>query len=210
MTFLAPLAPLLGGVGATGAASAGGIASGILGVVGTVVTVAGSLASAAGAKAQADYQAQVAKNNAVIAKKNAEQASDASQKQQVQQDLETRALIGQQEALQGASGLSVGGASQLRTRRTAAKLGDIDRTNIREEGNTNILNYLQQSENFTSQASAAKAQGRGAVLEGFLNAGSSLISGASSIRSPERIRGTRSTTRSSGGFGSTYAGGYYG
>lgn len=210
MTFLAPLLPALGGAGA---ASAGGIASGILGVVGTAVSVAGSIASAAGAKAQADYQAQVAKNNAVIAKKNAEAASTQAQQQQVSQDDQTRALIGQQEALQAGSGLSVSGASQLRTRRTAAKLGDVDRTNIREEGQTNIMNYLQQSANFTSQASAAKAQGRGAILGGFLDATSSLISGASSVSNPSRITGAKSNKARNnlgGGFAGTYAGGYYG
>lgn len=210
MGFLAPLGALFGvggGAAAGGLGAAAGIGSGILGVVGTVVSVAAAGAQAASAKAQADYQAKVAQNNAIIAKKNAERSSDASQQQQVQQDMETRAFIGQQEAIQSGSGLSVSGGSQLRTRRSAARLGDVDRNNIREAGNTDIINYLQQSENFTSQASAAKAQGRGAILEGFLNASNSLISSASSVRSPGRVRA--SGRSSLGGFAPTLAGGSY-
>lgn len=178
MGFLAPVAGALGSVGGS-----------LLGGLGTVVSVGGALLGGIAAKNQANYQAQVAKNNATIAKKNAALASDSAQQTQLESDRQAAALMGQQEAIQAASGLSTGSASSLRTRRTANKLARQDAFNIRQEGDSNIQNFLQQSENFRAEASAAKASGRASMLGAFLDAGSSLISGASSVRSPTRITG---------------------
>ncbi len=196
-----------------------GIGSFLGGTGGTLLTaglgVAGAVASAAGARAQSSYQAQVAENNAKIAKQNASNASDAAQIQQIEQDNQTRAFIGSQETAQSASGLSLSGGSQLRTRRTAQILGAQDRQSIRDQGQSTIQNYLQQSENFTSEASSARAQGRGALLKGFFDATGSLISSATSIKNPGSITGSglASTSRKRlntlGTFGSTYKGGNY-
>lgn len=190
MGFLAPLAGLAG-AGAGAAAGAGSL----LGGIGALVSVAGTLVGGIAAKNQANYQAQVAKNNATIAKKNAALSSDTAQQTQLESDRQTAALVGQQEGIQSASGLSTGSASMLRTRRTANNLGRQDAFNIRKEGDSNIQNYLQQSENFRAEASAAKAGGAGSMLGAFFDAGSSLISSASSIRSPSRITGRQQLVR---------------
>lgn len=182
MGFLAPIAGLAGGLGGAGS---------ILGGIGTLVSVGGALMGGIAARNQANYQAAVAKNNAAIAKKNAAQASDVAQQSQLENDRQVAALVGQQEAIQSASGLSTSSPSMLRTRRTANMLGRQDSINIREQGNSDIQNYLQQSENFKGEASAAKASGRASMIGAFFEAGSSLISGATSVRSPSRITGTR-------------------
>lgn len=178
MAFLAPIAGALGG-------------GSILGGIGTAVSVVGTLVGAVASRNQANYQAQVAKNNSVIAKKNAASASDTAQQTQLESDRQTAALVGQQEAIQSASGLSTGSASMLRTRRTANLLGRQDAFNIRKEGDSSVQNFLQQSENFRAEASAAKAGAAGSTLGAFFDVGSSLISGASSVRSPNRITGNR-------------------
>lgn len=172
MAFLAPIGAAIGGafsqIGIGTALSAGAS------VLGTISAVGAS-----------NYQAKVAANNAMIAEQNAEQASDRSQNEQLEADRETAALIGQQEAIQGASGLT--GASQLRTRRSAQRLGRQDAENIRLGGDREIQNFRQQAENFRAEGRAAKTQGRGAILGGIFDVGSSLIGGAKGSRNANRI-----------------------
>lgn len=178
MAFIPPLlaaaGSALGGITASGLGTAFAVGSSILGTV-----------SAVGA---ANYQAQVAKNNAAIATKNAAIASDQSQQQQVQNDTQTAALVGEQEALQGGSGLS--GPSQMRTKLTANKLGAQDSLNIRTAGDANIQQYAQQSENFKADASAAKAEAAGSLIGGILGVGSSLVGGAKSTAKANRFTNT--------------------
>lgn len=178
MAFVAPLFTAISGtVGAAG------------GGLGSFLSAGAGILSTIGAVGQANYQAQVARNNAEIAKKNAELASDQSQQQQVQSDQETAALIGSQEAIQGASGLSISGATQLRTRRSAARLGRQDAINIREQGASEIQNLLQQSENFKGEARSQRAAAAGALLGGIFDVGSSLVGGATSVKNPKRVTG---------------------
>lgn len=173
MSFLAPLAGALGGS------------------FGTALQVGGGIVSTLGSIGQMNYQAQVAKNNAQIAAQNAQKASDQAQQEQLASDQETAALLGQQEAIQGGSGLAIGQGSQLRTRRTAQRLGRQDAQRIREQGNVNIQNFLQQAENFRGEASAARSNMFGAAIGGALNTVSSikpsLVGGARSVRSPNRL-----------------------
>lgn len=173
MSFLAPL----------GALFSGGL--------GTALQVGGGLVGTLSAVGQANYQAQVAKNNANIAKENAQKASDQAQSQQLESDQQTAALLGEQEAIQGGSGLSLGTGSQLRTRRTAQRLGAQDAARIREAGNANIQSFLQQSENFQGEARVARSNMIGSAIGGTLNTLSSispsLVGGARSVRSANRI-----------------------
>lgn len=180
MAFVAPLFSAIGG-----AISSGGI--------GTLLSVGSGVLSTVGAVGAANYQAQVAKNNAIIAEKNAQLASDQSQNQQLQNDQEVAALIGSQEAIQGASGLSISGATQLRTRRSAARLGRQDSINIREQGASEVQNLLQQGENFRAEARSQKSTALGAMLGGAFDIGSSLVGGATSVRNPRRITGVAQT-----------------
>jgi len=183
MAFLAPLAGVFGG----GAAAGGGIG------LGSIISAGAGLVSTIGAIGSANYQAQVAKNNAKIAEENARNASQASQQEQLANDQQTLALIGEQEAIQGASGLSVTGGSQLRTRRSAQRLGRQDSINIRTEGQSEVRNLLQQAENFRGEARAQKSAAFGSAIGGIFDIGSSLVGGARSVRSANRITGTTTT-----------------
>lgn len=154
--------------------------------LGTALSVGSSVLGTVSAIGAANYQAGVARNNALIAEQNAMQASDRAQQEQVEADRETAALLGEQVAIQGASGLT--GASQLRTRRSANRLGQQDRENIRLGGDREIQNFRQQAENFRAEGRAAKSQATGALIGGIFDAGSSLISGAKGSRMANRLQ----------------------
>lgn len=166
MAFLAPIAGAVGGGGLSGAAS----------LIGTLFSVAGGLMEASAARKAADYQAKVAENNAKIATENANRASQTAQEQQIQSDNEIAAFIGQQEAVQSASGLSTTGRSQLLTRKSAARLGRQDAANIIARGNQETRNFHQQSADFLNEANQARASGRAAATRGVLGAASGLVS----------------------------------
>ena len=109
------------------------IAPAILGGLGTALTVAqvgmgvvGSIVGAA-SEAEAAQQAQaVAEKNKKIAEENAQRALLVSQEEQFDQDMETLALLGEQEAIQAGSGLRLDSGSFIQTRRAARELGRID------------------------------------------------------------------------------------
>lgn len=183
MAFLAPLAGVFGG----GAAAGGGLG------LGSILSAGSSILGTIGAIGSANYQAQVAKNNAKIAEENARNASQASQTEQQQNDQQTLALVGEQEAIQGASGLSVSGGSQLRTRRSAQRLGRQDSINIRTQGQSEVRNLLQQAENFRGEARAQKSAAFGSAIGGIFDVGASLVGGARSVRSANRITASSST-----------------
>ncbi len=143
------------------------------------------------------YQAAIAKRNATIAEQNAGKSSDAAQMKAYQSDRQGAALLGEQAAIQGASGLS--GTSQYFLRQQTQDALRQDRTNISLEGLAQSRNDLQESANFRAQASQANTQSLFDLGQGFLKAGgaalknggpggTSLIGGSKSSRISGRIR----------------------
>lgn len=154
----------------------------IVGLAGSVVSGMGQVAAMQNQSAMAAYQASVAEMNKQIAEENARRAIEVSQVQQVDQDMISKALLGEQIAVQGASGLSLAGRSQMLTRKSAAELGRRDALNIRQEGELKKYAFLTDAANFGAQStlkqmeSSAYSQGAGfALLSTFLGAGGSLL-----------------------------------
>ena len=142
------------------------------------MAIAGALASVASGvmgMMQASYQAQVAKMNAEVAKENATRASQRAGIEAQEKDImETRALLGEQEVAQAASGVSIAGKSQVLTRATARKLGRRDAENIVAAGQLERYNYLVDAANFKAEAKAAKISGISSLVGGFLGAAGSM------------------------------------
>lgn len=152
-------------------------------VVGGIASAGGALIGGMAAKNAGDYQAQVARMNAQIAKDNSDRALERSQIEQQDQDTLTRAQMGTQEALQGASGLSITGGSQILTRKSAAMLGRRDALNVRQAGEIESYNYKTQAVNQEAAARLAKAQGQAALTASYFSAGGSLLSSAAKFGS---------------------------
>lgn len=166
MAFLAAAAPLIGTIGT---------------LIGGGLSAYGMIQSGNAQAQAASYQAQVADHNAKIADDNARRAIERSQIAQQNQDQLTRAQLGTQEALQGASGLSMGGGSQILTRKSAAQLGRLDALNVRQEGEIERYNFQTQAENQRSEAGLSRMRGENAKTAGYLGAFSSLIGTATTV-----------------------------
>jgi len=159
----------------------GGLAAGGASAIGTVLSAVGTAVGVMSSIAQAKYQQQIAENNAIIAKNNADIAAEKTQSQQQINDQQSRALMGQQEVAQAASGLS--GKSQLNVRKSTQKIARQDSFNIRQAGAYEIQNFLQQSTNFSAEAVNAGKQGTMNALAGLVSIGSTLIGGAQATKS---------------------------
>lgn len=155
MAFIAAAAPALSAIGS--------VVSGIFGL------------------ASAVYQKNVADMNAEIAEENAKRAAEQGNRAAKEQDDLTRAAIGEQIAVQSASGLSLSSRSQVRTRNAARALGRVDALNVREEGDMRAYNYRTDAANFKAQGTGAMIGGIGGALGSFLNAGS-LVGNARATR----------------------------
>ena len=139
-----------------------------------IITAGSALAGGAFAMSQANYQAQVAKNNAAVADYNAARAGVVGGIEAQMKDMEYAQLIGEQTARQAASGVSVSGISQIRSRAAARMYAAADRNTIMENAQMENHNYKVEATNFRADAKAAKASGRAAMVEGVLSAAGSI------------------------------------
>lgn len=126
------------------------------------------------------YQAQVAENNAKVARWQAANAEQMGEMEQQDQDNKARGFMGELVASQGASGLSLGGRSAIQTRSSAAKLAREDALRIRYNASREAYNYKVDAMNFEAQAGASKMGAAASLVGGFVNAATSLVSNASS------------------------------
>lgn len=161
-------------------------------IASTAVGVVGGIVQTSAAINASNYQASVAQRQAEISQDNAVRAEQAAQVEQQQQDEQTKAALGSILATQGASGLSVSGKSQLLTRKTAATLGRQDALNVRQAGDLAAYNYKQQSLDSSAAAEFAHQQASEDLLAGFLDAGSTILGGATSYlkMTPSAMSGT--------------------
>ena len=149
--------------------------------VSTVVSAAGSFMQAQAQAGMAEYQAAVARNNQIAADQNARYAIQAGERQAQAQDFKNRALAGAVEAAQGASGLSLESPTFEDIRESSAQLGRLDTATITQEARMRARGYQQEASNFAAESAMARSRASSARTSGFINAGSSILGGASSF-----------------------------
>ncbi len=153
------------------AASAG---SGILGAFGASTT------AAANADAY-NYKAAVANNNAIIAKRNADQATAAGGIAGQNNDLKSKNLAGQQLVAQASNGLDVGSGTNVNVRDSAANLGHLDTLTILANAAKNSAGFKAQGANFTAEGVLDTKAAENAKTAGEFDVAKSLLGGASSF-----------------------------
>jgi len=148
-------------------------------LVGTGIRMYGQLSAANAASNQADFNAQVAANNAAIANENADAALDKGEADKRDQRRETRQRIGLQKAQLAAAGFGVSGGSSIDILGDTAALGELDVLRIGVDADNRATNFRNQSSNFSESASFGRKSSSNRKKAGFINAGSTLITGAS-------------------------------
>jgi hypothetical protein len=139
-----------------------------------IISALSSVVSGVMGMMQASYQAEVANRNARVAEMNAEHSLMVASIKAEDQDMQSKALKGEQLSTQAASGVTLSGDSQVLTRATATRLGRRDALNIIDDGNLEAYNYREQAANFKMQAGAAQLSGMSSLVGGFLGAAGGL------------------------------------
>ncbi len=160
-----------------------GIASLAFSAVGTGVSAYGQYESSQAQSAAALYQAQVARNNQVIANQNASIALQQGQQQEQTQRIKTGEMIGSELASQGASGVNPNKGSSLDVRSSAAETGELDAATIRYNANLKARDFMTQASSYGAQAGLYSAEAGWDQTAGYLGMGSSILGGASSVSS---------------------------
>jgi len=158
-----------------------GLPMAVLGIAGAGISAFGAYEQGQAQAANATYQAQVAANNAMVARENASLAAASGAAREATQGMKTAATVGAIKAGQGASGIDVNTGSAASVRQAASKLGALDLATTRSNTSREVYGYevaatndVAQSQLLTSEATQAKTAGDISALGTFLSGASSV------------------------------------
>lgn len=159
-----------------------------LAIAGMASSAAGGIMGAFGASKKADaesaamqYKAQVARNNAIIAERNAQQATIAGSAKGQINDLKTKNLVATQLVTQAANGLDVNSGTNVQVRQSAADLGRLDTLTILANSAKETQGFKDQAAQFMAEATLDESSAKFAQEAGDINIATSLLGGAGSV-----------------------------
>lgn len=152
-----------------------------LGALGTGISAIGSITQGETASAEANYQAQVANNNAIAAQQSATAAEEAGETTAETASLQNRQAVGAIVAAQGASGIDPNTGSARATRESQRLIGRVNAATAKQQGETTAYEYRVAGTNQQAQAGIFNAQATAAANAGAIGAMGSLLGGAGNI-----------------------------
>jgi hypothetical protein len=165
-----------GAAAETGASAASGLTA-----IGTGISTAAGTAGGIGGFMQGQYQSAVYANNAKIASQQQQNALAAGQNAESEQRIKTGELIGLQKASQGANNIDVNSGSAVDVRNSTALQGESDALAVRYNAAQQAFGYQVTAASDVAQSRMAGAAGDLSLISGIGKAGSTFISGASSL-----------------------------
>lgn len=153
----------------------------IAGIGGTALSAIGSIQQGNAQADAARYQAAVDRNNAIMANRASKDALQRAQSEEQAQRRKTADAMGRARAAYASRGVEGDFGSPLATLGDIAQFGELDAQTIRGNAQREALGYEAQAGNFASSASFKEKSAASYQTAGFLNAGSTALSGASSV-----------------------------
>lgn len=150
-------------------------------LISTAVGVVGSIAQGNQAAAADQYQAQIARNNALSAEYAAQDAKRRGEIEATNQALKTRQLIGTQRTAIAGAGVDVGSATAVDTVGDTAKIGTLDVATIRSNAAREAYAYRQQGAGFSANAGLYDSKAGNDQAAGYLNAGATALNGLGTV-----------------------------
>lgn len=166
-------------IGAGTAAIAGIAAS----AIGTGVSMYGAMQSASAQSAAANYQAQVAANNALIAKQQAQATTQAGDVTASNTLLAAGQRTSAIRAAAAASGVDADMGTPVSLQSDFAKLGMLDALTVRNNAARQAYTQQAAAVGDTAQSQLYSAEATQAQTAGMVGAFGSLLSGASNVSS---------------------------
>lgn len=159
-----------------------GISAATLASLSTAASVAGGVTTAAGAVAGGvasynaySYKAQVAQNNAAVAKQNATYAMAVGEIEAQNQGIKDRYQMGRILTSQAASGFDVNTGTPLAVRESQQGVNARNQMMIRSNASRKAYGYEVEATNFANEAQASEAAGTNALVAGGINALGSVV-----------------------------------
>ena len=149
----------------------------------TGVGVYSSIQQSKAQQSQAEYQADVARQNQRLAEEQASAQRKEGYDNMVAKRQETAKLIGRQRAAAGASGAAVDVGSNLDLQADTAAQGEIDALNLYNKGVDSAYQSQIQAWNYGSQAAGYDARADAAGNAGWMNAAGTALGGIASMGS---------------------------
>lgn len=175
MAFLAPVGALLAGT------STAGLVSGGAGILGAGASALGAITGGEAAANQANYQSQVAANNAQIARQNAVYSAAAGGTQAEETGLKEAGTLGHVKASEAANNVDVNSGSAKDVQESQREAGSLTQLNTENNALLQAYGYGAQATGFGAQSGLESYAAETAGPASFLSAGGSLLSGASSL-----------------------------
>jgi hypothetical protein len=158
-----------------------GAGSSVLGLFGSGVSAYGAEQQGQAQAKNAMYQAQVARNNAVIAKQNEQWEVASGEVKAGIEGMKTRAVVGGEKAAQGASGIDVNTGSSVKVRAATAELGALDAMTIRSNSARSAYGYEVKAVSDEAEAGLLTTEAQQFKEAGDVSALGTFLSGASSV-----------------------------
>ncbi len=152
-----------------------------IGLASLAVSIFGTLQQGQAAAGQARFQAQVARNNQIIAQRRADDARTRGRISAGEQDLATRQLISRQRVILAGTGQEVDTGSALDITSDTAALGKLDSLRILNNAEREAAGFAGQASNFGNEATLFDATGRNAIIKSGTQAFGTLLTGAGSV-----------------------------
>lgn len=152
-----------------------------LGAAGAGISAIGAIEGGEATAAAANYQAQVAQNNAIIAGQQARYASAAGQEQATVTGLQGAALGGKIKASQGANGVDVNSGSAVKVQQSQREATSLNEQQVENTAQQQVYGYRAQAvgDEATSQLETMEAEQ--APIGADLGAAGGLLGSASSL-----------------------------
>lgn len=154
------------------------------------LSAAGSVYGGMQANAQGKYESEMAKRNSALEVEGYQQDRLAAQDQRRDFWRKVGAAKGQQVASMAANGIDVGYGTAANIQEDTQNLANEDAQNLYKNQQQQQRGRLINAQNYTAEAKAARQRGKAAMIGSFFEAGSSLMSGASSAMGMKAKMGT--------------------
>jgi hypothetical protein len=155
---------------------------------GNAATAVGDLAKGFAESGADKYQSQIYRNNAEIARYNAQRETQAGEIAAESLGLKTRAIVGQTKAAQAASGIDVNTGSAVSVQESERVLGLLDAMTIRSNAALKAYGYQSEAATNLAKAEMARRASSFAKLGGILDASGTILEGAASTKRKQRAK----------------------
>jgi len=151
-----------------------GAAAPVLAIGSIIASLGGAVMQGISGYESANYNAQVARNNQIVANQNAKLALEQGQAQEEAKRIQTGEMMGGIVANQAASGVNPNEGSALDVRSSAAEMGELAADTIRSNFNLQARNLQYQGAQYGAQAQLYSSAANWDI-------GNSILGGASTV-----------------------------